>query len=108
MLLVVPVFLAFIGYFIMKNMVWDLMDEVYDEQEFLLFKNGNKQERISLKEIKNISYTAMVNPPRVTVSLRRRTVFGSEVSFSPPASMIPFRKNPDIEDLIDRVDRARG
>jgi hypothetical protein len=108
MLFIVPVFLAFVGYFIMKKMVWDLVDEVYDEGESLLFKNNGKQERISLREIKNVSYTTMANPPRVTISLRRRSVFGSEVSFSPQVSMIPFRKNPDIEDLIDRVDRARG
>ena len=42
MLFVVPVFMAVIGYFIMKNLVFDLIDEVYDEGSSLLFKNNGK------------------------------------------------------------------
>jgi hypothetical protein len=33
---------------------------------------------------------------------------GKDLTFSPPASVIPFRKNKDIEELIDRVDTVRG
>jgi hypothetical protein len=106
--LFVPVFLAIIGYFLMKKIVWDLVDEVYDEGESLLFKNNGKQERVGLREIKNISYTTMINPPRVTIALRRNTAFGSRISFTPQTRLIPFRVNPDIEELIDRVDKARG
>lgn len=108
MLFIVPVFLAVVGYFIMKNLVFDLIDEVYDEGSSLLFKNKGKSVRVNLADIKNISYSVMVNPPRVTISLRHKTEFGDELSFSPPASLIPFKKNKDISDLIDRIDQARG
>ena len=108
MLFVVPVFMAVIGYFIMKNLVFDLIDEVYDEGSSLLFKNNGKTLRVNLTDIKNVSYSVMVNPPRVTISLRHKTEFGDELSFSPPASLIPFKKNQDIKELIDRIDRARG
>jgi hypothetical protein len=108
MIFVVPVFMAVIGYFIMKNLVFDLMDEVYDEGSSLLFKNKGRTVRVNLTDIKNVSYSVMVNPPRVTISLRHKTEFGDELSFSPPASLIPFKKNPDIKELIDRIDRARG
>jgi hypothetical protein len=102
-----PVFMTVIGYFVMKNLVFDLMDEVYDEGSSLLFKNKGKSVRVNLTDIKNVSYTVLVNPPRVTLSLRSRTEFGDEISFSPPASLIPFKKNKDIVELIDRIDRAR-
>jgi hypothetical protein len=108
MIFVVPVFMAVVGYFIMKNLVFDLIDEVYDEGSTLLFKNNGKTVRINLTDIKNVSYSVMVNPPRVTISLRHKTEFGDELSFSPPASLIPFKKNSDITELIDRVDKARG
>jgi hypothetical protein len=108
MIFVVPAFLTVVGYFIMKNLVFDLIDEVYDEGSSLLFKNKGKSVRVNLTDIKNLSYSVMVNPPRVTISLRQKTEFGDELSFSPPASLIPFKKNPDITELIDRIDRARG
>lgn len=104
----VPVSMAAIGYFIMKKFLFDLIDEVYDEGETLLFRERDKEVTVSLKDIKNVSYSPMTNPPRVTVSIRYMTELGDELSFSPPASFIPFRKNKDIEELIDRIDRARG
>lgn len=106
-LLVFSVFMAAIGYLVMKNLVWDLMDEAYDEGSSLLFKNHGKSVRVNLTDIKNVSYTVLVNPPRVTISLRQKTEFGDELSFSPPGSLIPFKKNQDIVALIDRIDMAR-
>jgi hypothetical protein len=108
MFIIVPIFMAIVGYIIMKKLVFDLIDEVYDEGNTLLFKNGGKEVRINLTDIKNISYSTAVNPPRVTISVRYETQMGKDLTFSPPASLIPFRKNKDIEELIDRVDTARG
>jgi hypothetical protein len=106
--IIMPLIMAAFGYFIMKKPVFDLINEVYDEGASLLFKNGQKEVRVNLNEIKNVSYSVMVSPPRVTISLRRITEFGDELSFSPPMSFIPFKKNPDIVELIDRIDKARG
>jgi hypothetical protein len=92
----------------MKKLLWDLIDEVYDEGTSLLFKDRGRECRVNLKDIKNVNYTTMVNPPRITLSIRYPTDLGDELSFSPPASWIPFRKNKDIEALIDRIDKARG
>jgi hypothetical protein len=108
MFIVVPMFMAAFGYFIMKKLVWDLFDEVFDEGTTLLFRNKGKEIRVSLRDIKNVSYSTMTNPPRVTLSIRYKTDLGDELSFSPPASWIPFKKNKDIEELIDRIDKARG
>jgi len=106
--LVTAVFMALVGYVLMKHLVFDLVDEVYDEGSSLLFKNNGKSVRVNLTDIKNVSYTVIINPPRVTLSLRCKTEFGDELAFSPPGSIIPFKKNKDIVELIDRIDRARG
>ena len=108
MVILVPICMAVFGYFIMKRLVLDLIDEVYDEGTTLLFRNRGKEVRVSLKDIKNVSYSIMTNPPRVTLSVRYKTDLGDELSFCPPASWIPFKKNKDIEELIDRIDKARG
>ena len=108
MFLVIPIGMIVFGYFLMKKLVWDLIDEVYDEGTALLFKNRGKEIRVNLKDIKNVSYTTMMNPPRVTLSIRYPTGLGDELSFSPPASWNPFKKNKEIEVLIDRIDKARG
>jgi hypothetical protein len=104
---IVPAFMVVVGYFIMKKLVFDLVDEVWDDGDSLLVKNRGDHERIAFSDIKNVSYSPMVNPPRVTLSLRRPTVFGDEITFGAPVRFVPFAKSPIIDDLIDRIDRAR-
>jgi hypothetical protein len=106
--LIFPVIMGGFGFFIFKNMIWDLMDEVYDEGDSLLIVNGKKEESIQLSDIKNVSYSVMMNPPRVTLSMRTQTQFGDEITFSPPTVFIPFKKNELIVELINRIDQARG
>ncbi len=106
--MLVPLLMAAFVYFLMKNLVFDLIDEVYDEGDKLFFKNGSKEDRVDLTEIKNVNYSTAVSPHRVTLSIRKNTIFGTEVSFCPPTSLIPFKKNSDIDALIDRIDRARS
>ena len=105
MFVLVPASMAVIGYLVMKKLLFDLIYEVYDERETLLFREKEKEVRVSLADIKNVSYSWMVRPPRVTLSIRYMTELGDKLSFSPPASFI---KNKDIEELIDRIDKARG
>ena len=100
--------MAAIGYVIMKKLLFDLIDEVYDEGETLLFREKGKEVRVSLADIKKVSYSWRMSPPRVTLSICYMTELGDELTFSPTASFIPFRKNKDIEELIDRIDKARG
>src|SRR6516164_3735521 len=58
-LVMVPVFVV-----LFRKLLWDLMDEVYDGGDYLLVKNGGKEDRIALSNIMNVSATIMVNPPR--------------------------------------------
>src|ERR1700688_501715 len=77
--LILPAIMIAFGYFIMKKLVFNLVDEVWDDGDTLVIKNRAEEERIALSDIKNVSYSPFMNPPRVTLSLRRPTVFGDEI-----------------------------
>jgi hypothetical protein len=104
---IVPGIMAIFGYFLFKKLLWDLVDEVWDDGDTLIIRNRNQEERVSLSEISNVSYSTFVNPQRVTILLRRPSIFGREISFSPPATFWPFSKSPIIDELIDRIDAKR-
>jgi hypothetical protein len=94
---------------VMRKLVWDLVDEVYDCGDFLLVRNAGKEDRVALSNIMNLSAATMTNPPRVTLRLSTAGKFGNEIVFSPikPISLNPFARNRIFEDLIVRVDQAR-
>jgi hypothetical protein len=104
----VPAIMIVIGYFMMKKLVFDLVDEVWDDDDALVVRNRGREERIALSDIKNVSYSPYMNPPRVTLSLRRRTVFGEQITFGAPMRFVPFATSPVINNLIDRIDLARS
>ena len=106
-ILIIPAIMAVGGYFIMKRLVFDLVDEVWEDGDSLIVKNRGEEQRIALSDIKNVSYSPYMNPPRVTLSLRRPTAFGEQITFAAPVRFIPFATSPLINDLIDRVDAAR-
>jgi hypothetical protein len=105
-----PFIMLFIGFVLMRYLISPLADEVLDGGEFLLVKKGGVEERISFANVRNVSYQDLVNPPRVTLSLREDTRLGREIVFMPPQRFggILRGKNPLVEDLIDRIDRARS
>ena len=104
--LVVPLIMMGFGYFIMKKLVFDLVDEVWDEGETLLIRNRGEEEHVALRDIKNVSYSTVINPPRVTLSVRQPTTFSDQIAFVAPVRLVPFSTSPIINDLIERVDRA--
>ncbi len=104
---IMPVVMIGIGYFIMKKLVFDLVDEVWDNGDSLVVKNRGQEQHIALRDIKNVSYSPYINPPRVTLSLRRPTDFGDQIAFGAPMRLLPLWSSPAINDLIERVDQAR-
>ncbi|HEX3948982.1 MAG TPA: hypothetical protein VHW95_03920 [Steroidobacteraceae bacterium] len=105
--LIGPLLMVVIGFFVMKKLIFDLVDEVWDDGNSLLVKNRGQEQRIPLSDIRNVSYSPYMNPPRVTLSLRRPTVFGDQITFSAPLRFVPFATSPVIDDLINRIDTAR-
>jgi hypothetical protein len=108
-LLVVPVILSVVFFFVLQKFIWDLADEVYDGGDYLLVKKGDNEERVPLSNIMNVSSTLMVNPPRVTLRLVKPGKFGKEIVFTPdrPFTLNPFSPNEIVDRLIERVDQAR-
>jgi len=104
---IAPIAMIGFGYFIMQKLVFDLVDEVCDDGDALVVKNRGQEQRIALADIKNVNYSPFISPPRVTLSLRRPTVFGEQITFCAPVRLVPFSPSPVIADLIERVDHAR-
>jgi len=104
---IIPAIMAGFGYFVMWKLVFDLVDEVWDDGDALVVRNGTAQDRIALSDIKNVSYSVLTAPPRVTLSLRRPSTFGPTVTFCAPLRFIPFSTSPIIDELIDRIDAKR-
>ena len=108
--LAVPALMALLGYVLMRAVVFDLADEVLDAGDALVVRRNRDQIRIPLADIINVDSTPFVNPPRVVLTLRTASrQLGRKIAFSPqrPFSLNPFATNPMIDDLIDRIDRAR-
>jgi hypothetical protein len=105
--LLMPAFMIVVGYFSMKKLVFYLVDEVLDAGDGLVIRNGHLEERVALSDIMNVGYSQFMNPPRVILSLRNPGMFGNQVSFCAPASLLPFSTSPIIDELIKRIDAAR-
>jgi hypothetical protein len=105
--LIVPIIMVGVGYAMMKKLIFNLADEVWDDGNGLVVKKGGQEERIALGDIKNVNYSTMSSPPRVVLSLRRPSVFGDQVAFCAPIRFVPFATSPIIDDLIERIDVAR-
>jgi hypothetical protein len=105
--LLLPFGMAAFVFVIMKLWVWDLVDEVWDDNESLVVRNKGREVRIDLLNIKNVNHSTLSNPPRVELTLREPCAFGRTIAFVPP------RKFPWIGDarvaseLIERIDRRR-
>jgi hypothetical protein len=98
-----------LGFRPVKKWAFDLADEVWDDGTALLVKRGGKEQRVVLSDIKSVTYPTSSNPPHVVISLRQPTVFGDQIRFFGRWRMriLPFTSSPEIDDLIDRVDKAR-
>ncbi len=102
------IIMAVFGYFLFKKMVWDLADDVFDKGNELIFRKGGKEQRVSLRDIINIDYAHMSSPERVVVHVRTEGSIGKELAFNLPVRFNPFAKNPLVQELIERVDRAKS
>ena len=109
-MLIVPVVMSVVGYLLFRRLIFDLVDEVWDDGDALIVKNAGVEERVPLKSIINIGYSLLTNPERVTLTLRDAGPLGKEITFMPLSRAFSFRwlsRNPIIDELIERVDQAR-
>jgi hypothetical protein len=107
-ILLPPVFMAAFGYVLMKHLVFDLADEVWDAGSELVVKNDGREARVPLRDVAHVSYAAFVNPPRVTLTLRHPSAMGSKITFAAPKTWRPFAKSPVIVGLVQRIEASRS
>lgn len=108
--IIMPVFMAGIGYVIFRALLAGLMDEVWDNGKELLVVNGGHVEHVPLASISNINYSGLTNPKRATLHLRQPGRWGAKLSFIPLRSSMSLwnlMDNKLIDELIARVDEAR-
>lgn len=109
-MLIVPVVMAVIGYLLFRRLLFDLVDDVWDDGDALVVKSAGVEQRVPLGNIINIGYSLLTNPERVTLTLRDAGALGKEITFIPvrrPFSFQWLSRNPIIDELIGRVDQAR-
>jgi hypothetical protein len=104
---IIPLIMAGFGFFVMKRLVFDLADEVWDEGDALLVRVKGKEERVALSNIINVSHSSFTNPPRVTLTLREPCSLGREIAFFPPHRVFLWSKDPIVAELIERIDAKR-
>jgi hypothetical protein len=102
----IPIAMGVFGWFIMKQLVFDLADEVWRDGDELVVRNKGWEERIALSNIINVN-TTMANPPRITLTLREAGRFGKEVAFIPPRELLRFRGSRIADELIRSIDEQR-
>ena len=100
--------MAIFGFAFFKTTVWDLADEILDAGDHLIFRKGEKKQRVRFEEIINIDYKHMAAPERVTIHFLSPGATGRRLVFNPPLRLNPFSESPIVADLIARVDNARG
>jgi hypothetical protein len=107
-LMLLPVALAVLP-LLFRFFVWRLADEVEDHGHFLVVRRGSDEDRIALSDIERVTGTNLVNPPRVTIHLRRSSRFGDTVTFTPVMRFMPnpFGRHPIVDELTARVGRER-
>lgn len=105
----IPLLMMGLGYFLFKKLIFDLMDEVWDDGNELIVVNDGHVERIALSNIMNVSYSGFTNPKRITLTLRQSCRWGGAITFTPPARFmhLALMSHPVADDLIQRVDQAR-
>ena len=107
MFLVTPLLMAAFGVVLFRRLLFDLVDEVWRDGDWLVLVDRGQKRRVALADVVNVN-TSNTNPRRITVMLRT----GSPSSFSfmpasPRGFLSAFKPDPIAIELISRVDALR-
>lgn len=95
-------------FFHAKPLYKNMVDFVYDCGDHLLVKKGKEEQKIFFSDIKNVSHESHRFSYRISLLLRNNSKFGNQIVFWPKPSSIWRIRNLVAENLIERVDQARG
>lgn len=103
--LLIPAVMAAFGYILMRRLVFPLADEVWIQEEELIVRNGNEEDRFPLSNIINVEASQFTNPERITLTLKQPCAYCREIVFSPPTRWWPFGRHPIAQELLRRAHR---
>lgn len=101
--LLAPVVLALAVFAYLRRIIFPLADEVLDDGNALLVRNGRHTTRLALRDITGIEYSLIFDPPRLFI--RATTPSGKmEVVFMPHlfTGMCFLRRHPLVDALRRR------
>jgi hypothetical protein len=101
--LLVPLGMSVVGYFLMRFLVWPLVDEVYLDGDDVVVRNKGEEDRFPFSNVINVQGSEFTNPESITLNLNQPCLFGDEIKFMPPARWFGFGKNPLANELIQRL-----
>jgi hypothetical protein len=107
MIIVVPLVMAVLGYLIMRQLVFGLVDEVWDGGDFLVVKTGGTETRVPFSDIIDVDFLKLSNPERATLTLRNQTQLGTKISFLAPTRLINVGTHPLKGEIEQRAAQAR-
>lgn len=96
------------GLVLMRRLLFDLVDEVWDDGDALIVKSGRFEDRIALSNIECLNINSMSHPPRVMLQLRTPCLLGASITFTPLEEYFPFATHPVATGLISRIEQSRG
>jgi hypothetical protein len=100
MFVIMPILMASFGYLFFRAWVFDLLDEVYLDNDEMVVRNAGGEDRFPVMNILNVSATQFMSPERITLTLREACQFGEDITSSPPLRMFPFARHPLEKELI--------
>jgi hypothetical protein len=102
---IAPFLLAGLGVLVMRALIFDLVDEVWDAGDSLIVIDKGRRETIPLSKILNVNYAA-TNPRRIRLTLSNADGELHEIVFSPVTrsrDYMQWLRNSVADDLIRRI-----
>ena len=111
MFLIFPLLMVVIGYALYRNLVADVVDEVWLEGDAVIVKNRDELAKIPLSDVTDVNASTMTNPRRITLTLRSDTRWGRRITFMPAVESASFtysfKPDPIATELTSRIDALR-
>lgn len=102
-ILLMPLAMAAFGYLLMRWLIFPLADEVFLDNDDVIVRKDGKEARFPVRQIINVDSSVMVNPERITLTLREPCELGREIVFSPCFRFHLFSRHPIAEELIAKA-----
>jgi len=106
-LVLVPILMTVVGFFVFARFVWPLVDEVWDAGDAVLVRDRDDEELIALADVAEVTWSKWTNPETVTLRLAMPTRCGESVTFMLPHRWAAFGRHPLVGELIERVREAQ-